>query len=58
MTYILIGYENISAASFILERAPLSHNRVFSILSELHKGGYITLERERLISVRHLPEQI
>lgn len=48
--------QNISA--FILKRTKLSRSYIFKVLSELRVGGYITIERGKLISInKHIPER-
>lgn len=47
----------IPVVQFILERVPLSRSRVFNILSELHKGNYISLNRGLLVEMKKLPEK-
>lgn len=43
--------EQINVLSFVLRRTGLSRSRIMSILAELKKGKYITINRGRLISV-------
>lgn len=49
--------ENEGLALFIIRRTNLSRTHVFRVLAELKAGGYITMERGKLISIdRPLPE--
>lgn len=41
----------INVLDFVLRRTGLSRSRIMSILAELRKGGYITINRGRLLSV-------
>lgn len=47
----------VSAAKYILDRAPISRSCVMKILSSLNKGGYIVIKRGLLIRKNVLPEQ-
>ncbi|MGG7779876.1 helix-turn-helix domain-containing protein [Klebsiella aerogenes] len=48
--------QNLS--TFILNRTKLSRSYIFKILSDLRVGGYITIERGKLISInKHIPER-
>lgn len=47
----------ISAAKYILDRTSLSRSGVMKVLSELSKGGHITISRGLLIRINHLPEK-
>jgi hypothetical protein len=47
----------VSAAKYILDRTSLSRSGVMKVLSELSKGGYITISRGLLIRINHLPER-
>lgn len=52
----ILKQQNLSV--FILSRTRLSRSYIFKILSELKTGGYITIERGKLISInKHIPER-
>lgn len=44
-------HETEGVAAFILQRTNLSRAQVFRILSDLKKGGYITTEKGKLVSI-------
>lgn len=45
-------------ATFILNRTQLSRSYIFKVLSELKSGGYITIEKGKLISInKNIPER-
>ena len=49
--------ETEGLALFIIRRTNLSRTHVFRVLAELKAGGYITMERGKLVSIdRPLPE--
>lgn len=47
----------VGALDYIIERTRLSRSVVAEILSALRKGGYITMSKGKLISVRLLPRE-
>ena len=48
---------NEGVANFIIKRTKLSRSYVFEVLSELKRGGYITMARGKLISInKKIPE--
>ncbi|ELI9005930.1 helix-turn-helix domain-containing protein, partial [Enterobacter roggenkampii] len=47
----------VTASRFILERAMIARSTVMSILSQLQRGGFITLEKGLLVAMRVLPEK-
>lgn len=50
--------EKESIVSFILKRTRLSRSYIFQILAELKSGGYITMQRGKLISInRYIPDR-
>ncbi|WP_156294484.1 helix-turn-helix domain-containing protein [Serratia oryzae] len=49
--------DSISLSTFIIECTGISKSRVMFILSELRKGGYITIENGKLLSVAKLPNE-
>lgn len=50
--------QDTTAANYILNRTYLSRSCVMRILSLLRNGGYITLQRGKLIELRTLPESL
>lgn len=50
--------QDTTAANYILNRTYLSRSCVMRILSVLRTGGYITLQRGKLIELRTLPESL
>lgn len=46
---------NIGVSSFLQRRSKISKSRVHHILSDLAKGGFIRLERGRLVELAKLP---
>lgn len=48
--------QKMTAELYIREKTNLSRSRVMHILSELRAGGYIELERGRLVAIHKLPE--
>lgn len=49
--------EREGIASFIIRRTKLSRTHVFRVLADLKEGGYITVEKGRLVSInKTLPE--
>ena len=48
---------SVTASRFILERAMIARSTVMSILSQLQRGGFITLEKGLLVAMRVLPEK-
>lgn len=57
MTYPDDIRRKINVQSFISERTKISRSNIFRILNELQKGGFIDIERGRVISVGVLPEK-
>ena len=50
--------EREGIASFIIQRTKLSRTHVFRVLADLKEGGYITVEKGRLVSInKTLPEE-
>lgn len=50
--------EKESIVSFILKRTRLSRSYIFQILAELKAGGYITMQKGKIISInRYIPER-
>lgn len=44
--------------TFILQRTQLSRSYIFKVISELKSGGYITIEKGKLISInKNIPER-
>lgn len=48
---------NISIFNFIMERSNISRSSLNNILKNLSVGGYITIKRGRLISLKKLPNE-
>jgi CRP-like cAMP-binding protein len=49
--------EKEGLANFIIRRTKLSRTHVFRVLADLKEGGYITMEKGKLISIdKTLPE--
>jgi cAMP-binding proteins - catabolite gene activator and regulatory subunit of cAMP-dependent protein kinases len=50
--------EREGLASFIMKRTKLSRTHVFRVLADLKEGGYITVEKGKLVSInKTLPEE-
>ncbi|MBL5841173.1 helix-turn-helix domain-containing protein [Enterobacter asburiae] len=49
--------KNISIFSFILSRTSISRSSLNKILKDLRKGGYITLNRGKLVALMKLPSK-
>ncbi|MCD1125449.1 helix-turn-helix domain-containing protein [Jinshanibacter sp. LJY008] len=49
--------DSITVAAYIIKRSGLSRSYVMMVLSELRKGGYITMDDGKLISITSLPER-
>uniref|UniRef100_S0DE68 Putative transcriptional regulator n=1 Tax=termite gut metagenome TaxID=433724 RepID=S0DE68_9ZZZZ len=48
---------DITAEKYIREKTTLSRSRIMRILSDLKTGGYIDIERGRLLKIHKLPEK-
>lgn len=53
--YPQVYRENIIVLNFIQQRTGISRSRTMKILSELKKGGYITIDNGRLTALGKLP---
>ncbi|EMC8872176.1 helix-turn-helix domain-containing protein, partial [Escherichia coli] len=47
--------QSINVLNFIQRRTGISRSRTMKLLSELKKGGYITIDGGRLIDMKKLP---
>ncbi|WP_320339062.1 helix-turn-helix domain-containing protein [Enterobacter asburiae] len=47
----------MSIFSFILSRTSISRSSLNKILKDLYKGGYITLNRGKLVALKKLPSK-
>lgn len=50
-----VKQENISVFDYILHRTPVSRSSLNKVLKDLAKGGYIKLNRGRLVEMNKLP---
>jgi CRP-like cAMP-binding protein len=49
--------KNVSVEKYISERCHLGRSVIMKILSDLRKGGYIEINRGKLVKVIKLPER-
>ncbi|AJR00378.1 hypothetical protein F652_2389 [Enterobacteriaceae bacterium bta3-1] len=57
MDYPVERRRSISVASYVISRTMLSRSTIMRMLSDLLEGGYITMEKGKLLDMKNLPEK-